>query len=142
MDNIIIREYTNINMAQIAELYNSVKWTNYTNNLHMLESALKASLKILGAFDGDKLVGLIRVVGDGYSIIYIQDIIVLPEYQGRGIGKRLVCEIDALYSQVYQKVLLTDNKAQTKGFYENSGFSLSDKFNCAAFVKFNTKQEK
>ena len=141
MDNLTIKEYIDINMNQIMELYKSAQWTNYTNNPHMLESALKHSLKILGAFAGNKLVGLIRVVGDGYSIIYIQDIIVLPEYQGQGIGKRLIFEIDELYAHVYQKVLLTDNKPKTKAFYESCGFSSSDKFNCMAFVKFKAQQD-
>ena len=80
-----IKEYSIYNEGEILNLYDSVGWSNYTSNPSMLKNAYKHSLKILGAYDADKLVGIIRVVGDGYSIVYIQDIIVLPEYQRKGI---------------------------------------------------------
>lgn len=75
-----VKEYSVYNEEEILNLYDSVGWTNYTSNPSMLTNAYKHSLKILGAYDADKLVGIIRAVGDGYSIVYIQDIIVLPEY--------------------------------------------------------------
>jgi len=134
--NIIIRDYSNFQMEEILQLYNSVSWSNYTNNPTMLEAAITHSLRVLAAFIEDRLIGLIRVVGDGYSIIYIQDIIVLPEFQRNGIGKLLIQEIDTLYPHVYQKVLLTDNQPRSIRFYEGCGFSLSDDFQCVAFVKF------
>ena len=136
--NIVIKDYGDFEMKQILQLYNSVGWVNYTNNPSMLESAITHSLRILAALIEDRLVGLIRVVGDGYSVIYIQDIIVLPEFQRNGIGKLLVQKIDALYPHVYQKVLLTDNQPRSIRFYEGCGFSLSDDFQCVAFVKFSS----
>lgn len=135
--NIVIREYIDFDMKQILELYDSVGWGNYTNNPPMLESAIQHSLKVVAAFIDEKLVGILRAVGDGYSIIYIQDIIVLPQYQRKGLGKSLVEKIDDLYPQVYQKLLLTDNRPTSIKFYENCGFSLSDEFQCVAFVKFS-----
>ena len=136
--NIVIRDYSDFEMKQILQLYNSVGWVNYTNNPSMLEAAITHSLRILAALIEDRLVGLIRVVGDGYSVIYIQDIIVSPEFQRNGIGKLLVQEIDALYPHVYQKVLLTDNQPRSIRFYESCGFSLSDDFQCVAFVKYHS----
>lgn len=73
--------YTNYNESEIINLYTAVGWSNYFNNPEMLCNAYENSLYILGAYDRDKLVGIIRVVGDGHSIIYVQDILVLPEYQ-------------------------------------------------------------
>jgi len=136
MNSIEIREYTDMDMKAILSLYNSVGWLNYTNNPSMLEAACRNSLKILAAWNDDKLIGIIRAVGDGVSIVYIQDIIVLPEYQRRGVGGRLVNEIDMLFPNVYQKVLLTDNQTNSLGFYQRCGFSLSDNYKCVAFVKF------
>ena len=135
--NIVIQAYDNFNMEQILQLYNSVGWTNYTNNPSMLEAAIKHSFKTLAAFDGDRLVGLIRAVGDGYSVMYIQDIIVSPAYQRKGIGKMLIRELDTLYPHVYQKVLLTDNQPHAIHFYQRCGFALSDNVHCVAFVKFS-----
>lgn len=44
----------------------------------MLEKAYKNSLCVLGAYKDDKLVGIIRAVGDGVTIVFIQDIVILP----------------------------------------------------------------
>ncbi len=135
MNKIEIREYNDIDMDEILALYSSVGWTNYTSNPSMLESSYHNSLKILAAWSGGKLLGIIRAVGDGFSIVYIQDIIVFPEYQRRGIGRRLIMSLDELYSGVYQKVLMTENTPKTVKFYESCGFSPSDKYECLAFIK-------
>lgn len=84
----------------------------------------------------EELVGIIRVVGDGHSIIYIQDILVLPAYQRKGIGRLLLKNVLEKYSQVYQKVLLTDDQPKTKQFYESMGFRTADKFGCVGFVSY------
>ena len=136
--SIVIRDYSDPDMKQILQLYNSVGWTNYTNNPSMLEAAIAHSLRVVAAFFEDRLIGLVRIVGDGYSVIYIQDIIVSPEHQRNGIGKLLVQEVDTLYPHVYQKVLLTDNQPRSLHFYEGCGFSLSSNFQCVAFVKFTS----
>lgn len=133
--NIEIKEYAEYRQAEILELYKSVGWVNYTNNLLMLENAYYNSLKILGAYSEEKLVGIIRIVGDGYSIIYIQDILVLPEYQHKGIGKALLQRALEEFSGVYQKVLLMDNTEKTIAFYKACGFSTDCDMGCMAFVK-------
>jgi Acetyltransferases len=134
--NIIIKECAHPDIEEVLALYSSVGWTNYTDKPEMLQSALENSLSVLGAFEGEKQVGILRAVGDGHSILYIQDIIVLPEYQRKGIGKALVEAIDEKFSHVYQKVLLTDDSPDSIPFYESCGLSLSSKLGCVAFVKF------
>ena len=80
-----------VSFEEIFPLYEAVGWTNYTSNPIMLQNALEHSLFILTARDEEgKLIGFLRAVGDGYSILYIQDIIVLPEYQRQGIGTQLL----------------------------------------------------
>ena len=70
-----------VSFEEIFPLYEAVGWTNYTSNPIMLQNALEHSLFILTARDEEgKLIGFLRAVGDGYSILYIQDIIVRPEY--------------------------------------------------------------
>ena len=119
---LVVKGYSKYNEEEILNLYKSVGWLNYTSNPAMLKNAYKNSLKILGAYDADKLVGIIRVVGDGYSIVYIQDMIVLPEYQRKGIGTLLLEKILFEYKNVYQKVLMTDNTEKTVRFYKTDGF--------------------
>lgn len=130
-----IKEYLIYNEEEILNLYDRVGWSIYTSNPSMMKNAYKHSLKILGAYDGEKLIGIIRVVGDGYSIVYIQDIIVLPEYQRKGIGTILMKEILSEYKDVYQKVLMTDNTERTVQFYKSVGLMMDTDMNCRAFFK-------
>ena len=130
-----IKEYSKYNESEILNLYQSVGWINYTNNPNMLKNAYTNSLKILAAYENEKLLGIIRVVGDGYSIVFIQDIIVLPEYQSHGIGTALLKKILEIYRNVYQKSLLTDNMDETIQFYKSVGFEMDTDIDCRVFTK-------
>ena len=101
----------------------------------MLEHAFEHSLKILCAHDGNKLVGLIRAVGDGYSVLFIQDILVLPEYQRKGIGTRLLKSMLGFYPEVYQTQLATDKTKKTVEFYKSCGFLPYSETGCEGFIK-------
>lgn len=84
-----VREDRAIPLPELLQLYGSVGWVNYTARPERLEAALRGSLTVLGAWaendDGaGTLVGIARAVGDGCTIVFIQDILVLPEYQRQG----------------------------------------------------------
>lgn len=130
-----IKSYTNFHLEEIVNLYRSVGWTNYLDRADVLESAFEHSLCVLGAYDGDSLVGFIRAVGDGQTIVFVQDIIVLPEYQRQGIGTLLLQAILDKYQDVYQLELLTDNTEKTKAFYRSLGLTASDELGCLAFIR-------
>lgn len=130
-----IKEYGSFNKEEIRRLYTGVGWTNYTDNPDMLERAYQKSLFTLGAFEDNELIGIIRVVGDGASVVFIQDILVLPEYQRKGIGTQLLHTVMEQFSSVYQMQLMTDNTPKTTAFYESLGFSRADELGCCAFMK-------
>lgn len=134
--NIEIKENVIPTVKDLIELYSNAGWTNYINNPEMLDGAYKNSLKVLSAWENDSLIGIIRVVGDGYSIIYIQDLVVLNEYQRNGIGSLLLKNVIKIYDKVYQKILLTEDLPDKIGFYENCGFKKSNDYGCIAFANF------
>ena len=108
-----------VSFEEIFPIYEAVGWTNYTTNPTMLKNALEHSLFLISARDEDgKLIGFLRAVGDGYSILYIQDIIVLPEYQRQGIGTQLLHQTMEYFNEVYQIILTTDSELKTIAFYE------------------------
>ena len=76
-----ITKERSVSIDDVLPLYQAVGWTNYTNQPQMLEQALSHSLAIYLARDGEKIVGLVRLVGDGFSSVFVQDLIVLPSYQ-------------------------------------------------------------
>ena len=133
----IIREYKDYNAKEILPLYENVGWTNYTTNPDMLENSYLHSLKIYGAYTDEKLIGVIRVVGDGYSVIFIQDIIVQTEFQHQGIGTALMHRVLTEYENVYQIHLMTDNTEKTNRFYKSVGFQNCEEMNCRAFSKYH-----
>ena len=125
----------NIALDQLINLYTSVGWNSYTQNPRQLQKAIANSLLAIGAYDHNQLVGLIRVVGDGLTIIYIQDLLVNPAYQRRGIGTKLMNSVLKKYNSVRQKVLLTENSFKTRMFYESCNFKPCDKYDLIAFYK-------
>ena len=131
----LVKEYSKYNEEEILNLYQSVGWVNYVNEPEMLKNAYANSLKTFGAYEGEKLLGIIRVVGDGHSIVYIQDIIVLPEYQRHGIGTALLKRVLDIYAYVYQKILFTDNTERSIQFYKSLGFQMDTETECRAFLK-------
>lgn len=86
----MIRYFANrqITIEDLLPLYQSVSWTNYTERSDMLEQAFQHSLFTVSAYDGEQLVGLLRAVGDGFSSVFIQDLLVFfvlsaPRYRSR-----------------------------------------------------------
>ncbi len=120
-------------MPEVLALYKSVGWSMYTRDPARFERALTHSLMVLGAYEGKQLVGLIRAVGDGETILFIQDLLVLPEYQRRGIGKQLIEALLARFPEVRQRVLLTDDDPKTRSFYKAAGFVESQQMGVIAF---------
>lgn len=123
--------------AEVVELYDSVGWAAYTRDADALMRGLRASLRVVVAQADGQLVGLARVVGDGATICYLQDVLVHPDAQRQGLGGRLVDEAFAPFGQVRQHVLITDEEAGQKAFYESLGFGhLGDTVPGRAFVRF------
>jgi len=130
-----IREYTKYNEEEIFRLYNVVGWTAYTNNMPALQEGFKNSMLVLAAYDGEELLGIIRTVGDGATIVFVQDILVFPDKQRQGIGTALLKEVLNRYPNVRQIELVTDNTAKTVGFYKSMGFAKMSEIGCCGFMK-------
>ena len=129
-----LQEYNTYVEQEILALYNSVRWTNYTSQPQILEIAYKNSLYILAAYVDSKLVGIIRAVGDGSSIVFLQDLIVLPEYQRKGIGTRLMKSTLDKFARTYQIVLLTEKTEKNICFYRSLGLLNVENIGCSAFI--------
>ena len=121
---------------ELMELYSSVEWTAYTGDPERLERAVRNSKDVYTAWVAGRLVGLLRTVGDGEIILYVQDILVDPYYQGRGIGKELLRRVETDYEDLRQKVLLADTEEKLTDFYCDRGWYPADTWGCTAFLNF------
>jgi GNAT superfamily N-acetyltransferase len=113
--------------AQVEEdaliaLYEAVGWSAYTQHPSILAAAIKGSDFVVTAVEDGSLIGLTRCVSDDATITYIQDILVHPDHQRKGIGEALVGAVLQRYAHVRQKVLLTDDRPEQLRFYERLGF--------------------
>lgn len=119
----IFRKGTVPSAAQLAGLYNAVGWSTYTKDPAQLERAVAGSALVITAWEKKELLGLARVISDGETIAYLQDILVHPEHQRRGIGRELFIRAITPFAHVRQKVLITDDEPGQRAFYESLGFT-------------------
>ncbi|WP_308562235.1 GNAT family N-acetyltransferase, partial [uncultured Rothia sp.] len=82
-------------VEELTELYDSVGWSAYTKTPERLLPMLEGSRYLYTAREATaeetgRLVGLVRAVGDGHSIAYIQDLLVHPHAQRQGVGSALL----------------------------------------------------
>ena len=137
---ITIKKQEIVKLEDVLHLYQAVGWTNYTHQPQMLEQALSHSLVIYVALDGDAVVGLIRLIGDGFSSIFVQDLIVLPSYQRQGIGSSLMKEALEDYKDAYQVQLVIEQTEKNVGFYRSLGFEILSTYNCIGMTWENREK--
>jgi ribosomal protein S18 acetylase RimI-like enzyme len=53
---------------------------------------VREASRVVGRYEGERLIGFARTVSDGQSFAYLADVYVLPAYRGRGLGVELVRE--------------------------------------------------
>ena len=130
-----IKEYTEFKKDEIWQLYTQVGWTAYTENMTALEQGYKNSLLVLAAYENEELLGIVRVVGDGATIILVQDLLVSLKKQRQGIGTSLLKVVLERYADVRQIQLVTDNTPKTVAFYQSLGFVELEKLGCCGFMR-------
>lgn len=122
--NIIYKDIKEFNAEDLAELFLSVEWSSGHYPEKLVE-AMKNSGAVFSAWDGDKLIGLAQAIDDGIMTAYSHWVLVNPEYQGKGIGKKLINMLKEKYKDYLRIVLISyDNQIR---FYENSGFTICEK---------------
>jgi ribosomal protein S18 acetylase RimI-like enzyme len=115
-------DWREIPFESLLSIYQELNWAHYAQNPEGTRTAFENSTKIFVASDGRKPIGLVRSLSDSVSIHYIQDILVLPEYQRKGVGKALLKEALKAFCSVRTHILLTDDEERQKTFYQSLGF--------------------
>ncbi len=109
-------------VAEYTELVEAVGWRR--REPAAIAIALARSDYALCAESGDRMIGCGRVIGDGGLHFYVTDMLVHPEFQGRGIGSAILKELCRFLSALpYENTLAS--VLPTKGlrqFYESQGF--------------------
>nr|WP_239478610.1 GNAT family N-acetyltransferase [Rothia sp. ZJ1223] len=121
-------------------MYDSVGWSAYTQTPENLVPMVCNSWYVCAAFDADQLVGLVRVVSDGLTIAYIQDLLVLPTHQRQGIATHLMRRVlDTIHAaKIRQTYLTTDattDNQHTIDFYTTLGFKNIGDYKCVTLAR-------
>lgn len=78
-----------ISVEEYLYIRKCVDWKQL--GINQAQQAIERSLYFVKAVDDDgKLIGMGRIVGDGAVVCYIQDLVVIPEYQGKGVGSMII----------------------------------------------------
>lgn len=120
----IIFKENNKNIKEFNLLYDSVGWGAYNEKIS--KKALDNTFYSISVYDDDKIIGYGRLIGDTICFIYVQDVMVLPEYQGQKIGtmimKKLLEKVNEIKKENSDvRVYLGSSKNREK-FYEKFGF--------------------
>jgi ribosomal protein S18 acetylase RimI-like enzyme len=110
-----------IDPKQISDLRKSVGWNG------MLDSYKKSLLNsyfYICCFNNNELIGFLDVVSNGITDAYIQDVIVKPSFQGKGIGKKLMdMAIEKLTQDGVHTISVLFNESNI-GFYKKFNFDI------------------
>lgn len=91
MESVLDIRYNDFDADAFISLWNAV-WDGAPAK-EQVQLALEHSIFRVGIYDGDRLVGMARMIGDFGLCFYIKDVIVHPDYQGRGLGNLLMTHL-------------------------------------------------
>ena len=125
---------------QLHRLFAAVGWSDGSETPEIIQKGYSVpwinSTLVVSAWDGGSLIGAVRVLSDTMFRSVIYDLLVLPEYQGKGIGSEL---IRRCIEHFPNSEWLVQTTKEISGYYEKKGFTAnSDTFlsvPCKLFTK-------
>lgn len=133
--NIEYRDSRDFKRDDLEKLFLSVNWESgrYPDKL---VRAMKNSTHVISAWDGDRLVGLVRALDDGETVALIHYLLVDPQYQGKHIGDELMKRLmEHFRNLLYVEVMPSEQK--NIAFYERYGFKQYDNYSALVIKNFN-----
>ena len=127
MNNYVIK-YNELSAEDFIYLWESV-WDE-APSINQVKLAMENTLFRVSVIDGEKIIAMARVIGDKGLSYYIKDVVVLPEYQGKGVGRILINELlkyvndnGIKNTDIYVELCAMPEVAE---FYKKCGFDSND----------------
>ena len=122
--NIEVTLTDSINEEEVIDLYKANGWSS-AKKPDELMAALRNSHSLVTARVEGHLVGIGNAISDGHLVVYYPHMLVHPEFQGNGIGRKMMNKIQSIYSSFHQQMLTADGEAIE--FYKALGFERAGK---------------
>ncbi len=123
-EHINIEIVTSASIDDLKALYKSAGWweSSHDQDSDFLNHIVKRSALFAGAFQGNRMIGMGRAISDLVSDAFIQDVVVLDEFKGQGIGKKIIkLLVEKLRENNVDWIGLVAQPG-TSSFYEDLGF--------------------
>jgi GNAT superfamily N-acetyltransferase len=111
-------------IEQILPIYESNGWSS-ARKPQLLHQALLNSRTLVSAWDGEKLIGIGNAISDGFLVVYYPHLLIDLDYQGQGIGKKIMEILKQQYEGMHMQMLIADCEAIA--FYQKCGFTRAGK---------------
>ncbi len=118
----LLNDFSGDAIKRIAGFYVNAGWISVDDDISFLKPALLGSFLVAGAFDNDNIVGIARVLSDGCSDAYIQDVVVDPSYRKQGIGSGLINTLVARLKECNVDWIGLVGEPGTENFYQKLGW--------------------
>lgn len=109
-----------IDQSEVIALYRANEWSSAEKPDQLL-AALRNSNSLVTARLKGQLIGIGNAISDGHLVVYYPHMLVHPNHQGQGIGKKMMQAMQKKYAGFHQQMLTADGKAVD--FYKSLGFS-------------------
>lgn len=114
---------TDVPVDAVVALYEAGGWwTEEPRSREIIPAMVRGSFCFMVARDGERYIGMGRALSDGVSDAYIQDVVVLKEYRGRGIGAELVRRLAQFCADRGLPWIGLVAEPGTRHFYTSLGF--------------------
>lgn len=113
-----------IENSEVVEIYSANAWSS-AEKPDDLVAALRNSHSLVTASLDGKLVGIANAISDGHLVVYYPHLLVHPDNQGQGIGRRIMSAMRERYDSLHQQMLTAD--IDSVDFYESVGFERAGK---------------
>lgn len=127
------------NVEEYNYLFDIVGWGSYP--VEISKKALSNNIYSVSIYDNDNIIGYGRIIGDGIIFLYIHDIMVKPEYQGKGIGKtimqKLLSKVEELRKENPDLLLYLGASKGKEDFYRKCGFITREEAGLGAGMIYN-----
>ncbi|WP_300458909.1 GNAT family N-acetyltransferase [Desulfobacula sp.] len=123
---LIITPIKSASQQELMRLYKEAGWwePSYEKHPEFLTGIVKDSALFVGVFWGERLIGMGRALSDLASDAYIQDVTVLKEFRGKGIGKKIIQTLIKILKESGVDWIGLVAQPGTASFYTKLGFEV------------------